>query len=82
MLNLAYRVVGDYEEACEVVQDAFVAAYRGLATFRGEARFSTWLTTITLNQARNGLVRLKARRGVKIAVWAPVLGQGHKAAHA
>jgi RNA polymerase sigma-70 factor (ECF subfamily) len=62
MLNLAYRVVGDYEEACEVVQDAFVAAYKGLPTFRGEAKFSTWLTTITLNQARNGLVRIKARR--------------------
>ena len=62
MLNLAYRVVGDHEEACEVVQDAFVAAYKGLATFRGEARFRTWLTTITLNQARNGLARLQARR--------------------
>lgn len=62
MLNLAYRVVGDYDEACEVVQDAFVAAYKHLGTFRGEARFSTWLTTITLNHARNGLVRIKARR--------------------
>lgn len=62
MLNLAYRVVGDYDEACEVVQDSFVAAYKNLAAFRGEARFSTWLTTITLNQARNGLVRIKSRR--------------------
>lgn len=62
MLNLAYRVVGDYDEACEVVQDAFVAAYKNLAAFRFEARFSTWLTTITLNHARNGLVRIKTRR--------------------
>ncbi|MBL0313309.1 MAG: sigma-70 family RNA polymerase sigma factor [Holophagaceae bacterium] len=62
MLNLAYRVVGDYDEACEVVQDAFLAAYKNMGTFRGEARFSTWLTTITLNHARNGLVRIKARR--------------------
>ena len=62
MLNLAYRVVGNYEEACEVTQDAFVAAYKGLATFRGDARFSTWLTTITLNQARNALTRIAARR--------------------
>ncbi len=62
MLNLAYRVVGDYDEACEVVQDAFVAAYKNLGTFRGDARFSTWLTTITLNHARNGLVRIKTRR--------------------
>jgi RNA polymerase sigma-70 factor, ECF subfamily len=62
MLNLAYRVVGSYEDACEVVQDAFVSAYKGLSSFREEARFSTWLTTITLNHARNGLERIVARR--------------------
>ena len=62
MLNLAYRVVGSYEDACEVVQDAFVAAYKGLSSFRGEARFSTWLTSITLNHSRNCLTRLLARR--------------------
>ena len=62
MLNLAYRVVGSYEDACEVVQDAFVAAYKGLSSFREEASFSTWLTTITLNHARNGLERIVARR--------------------
>jgi RNA polymerase sigma-70 factor (ECF subfamily) len=62
MLNLVYRMVGDFEEACEVVQDTFLAAHRGLAGFRGEARFSTWLAAIALNQARNRLVRLKSRR--------------------
>ena len=62
MLNLAYRMLGDYEEACEVVQDAFLAAHRGLGQFRFEARFTTWLTAITLNQARNRLVRMAARR--------------------
>jgi RNA polymerase sigma-70 factor (ECF subfamily) len=61
-LNLAYRVVGNYEDACEVVQDAFVAAYKGLGSFREEARFSTWLTSITLNHARNGLERIATRR--------------------
>ena len=62
MLNLAFRVVGNYEDACEIVQDAFVAAYKGLPSFREEARFSTWLTTITLNQARSGLERIAKRR--------------------
>jgi hypothetical protein len=62
MLNVAYRMLGNYEEACEVAQDAFVAAYKGLANFRGEARFTTWLTTITLNQARNRLEHLASRR--------------------
>jgi RNA polymerase sigma-70 factor (ECF subfamily) len=62
MLNLAYRLLGNLEEACEVVQDAFVAAHRGLPGFRGEARFSTWLAAITLNQARNRLARTARRR--------------------
>ena len=30
MLNIAYRMIGNYEEACEVVQDAFLAAYRAI----------------------------------------------------
>jgi RNA polymerase sigma-70 factor (ECF subfamily) len=62
MLNVAYRLLGNYEEACDGVQDAFVAAHRALGGFRGEARFTTWLTAITLNHARNRLASLQARR--------------------
>jgi len=62
MLNVALRMLGSYEEACEVVQDAFLAAHKGLPQFREEARFSTWLTAITLNQARNRLASLASRR--------------------
>ena len=61
-LNIALRVIGDYDEACEIVQDALVAAYRNLATFRGAARFTTWLTTITVNLSRNRLEKLRDRR--------------------
>lgn len=39
-------------EAEDVVQEAVIKAYRKLASFRGEARFSTWITAITLNEAR------------------------------
>jgi len=53
MLNIAFRITDDYEDACEVTQDAFVAAYKGIDSFRGSARFSTWLTSITLNLSRN-----------------------------
>ena len=73
MLNLAYRMLGNLEEACEVVQDAFLAAHRGLDRFRGEARFTTWLTAITLNQARNRLARLKPlRRRETYSLDAPI----------
>ena len=63
MLNIAFRLVGDYEDACEVVQDAFVSAYRNIKMFRGEAKFTTWLTTITLNLAKNRLKQMRSRQG-------------------
>jgi RNA polymerase sigma-70 factor (ECF subfamily) len=39
-----------------------VAAWRGLGAFRGEARFTTWLTTITVNLSRNRLDQIRTRR--------------------
>lgn len=62
VFNLAFRVVGDYEDAAEVSQDAFVSAYRNLDGFRGDSTFSTWLTTITVNLARNRLKQSRTRR--------------------
>ncbi len=62
MFNISFRLIGNYEDAGEVVQDAFVSAYRNLRSFRGEAKFTTWLTTITLNLSKN---RLKAIRSQK-----------------
>lgn len=62
MLTIAFRITDGYEDACEIVQDAFMAAWRGLSAFRGEARFTTWLTTITVNLARNRLDQIRTRR--------------------
>lgn len=59
MLNIAYRVIGDYEDACEVVQDAFVSAYKNIKDFREQSRFSTWLYTIVVNLSRNRLKQIK-----------------------
>ena len=62
MFNIAFRITGNYEDACEMVQDAFVAAYRGISSFRRDAKFSTWLTTITVNLARNRLKQIQGKR--------------------
>jgi RNA polymerase sigma-70 factor, ECF subfamily len=62
MLNMSFRMLGDYADACDVVQESFLAAYRSLEKFRGDARFSTWLSAIVMNQSRNRL-RQKASRG-------------------
>src|SRR2546427_2147932 len=55
--TLAYRLTGDEEDARDVVQEAYLRAYRGLKRFRGDAQFSTWLYRITANCASTLLSR-------------------------
>ena len=55
-----YRVMGSDEEARDLCQEAFLRAFRGLGTFKREARFSSWLYQIALNVCRD---RLRRRRG-------------------
>jgi RNA polymerase sigma-70 factor, ECF subfamily len=62
MYTLAYRLTGDEEDARDVVQDAYLRAYRGLHRFRGDARFTTWMYRITANCASTQLSkRARAR---------------------
>jgi RNA polymerase sigma-70 factor (ECF subfamily) len=61
MFNLAFRITGDYDEACEVVQDVFVSAYKNIKTFRGDSKFTTWLTSITMNLSKNKLKQMKSQ---------------------
>ena len=55
--TLAYRLTGNEEDARDVVQDAYLRAYKGLKRFREEAQFSTWLYRITANCASTTLSR-------------------------
>jgi RNA polymerase sigma-70 factor, ECF subfamily len=74
MLNTAFRIIGDYEDACEVTQDAFISAYKNLKGFRQEAKFSTWLTAITMNLSKNRLKRVIMRQKREpLSLDAPIL---------
>jgi RNA polymerase sigma-70 factor (ECF subfamily) len=55
--RMALSFVKNETEAEDVAQEAFLRAFRDLATFRGESKFSTWLISITLNEARRRLRR-------------------------
>ena len=54
---LAYRTLGREEDARDVVQEAFLRAFRALRGFRGQAKFSSWLYRITLNLCRDWVRR-------------------------
>src|SRR5690606_22627943 len=55
--SLARRLVSNDDDALDVVQDAYLRAYRSLPKFRGDAQFTTWLYRITANCASTYLGR-------------------------
>ena len=60
--TLARRLVSDDEDARDVVQEAYLRAYRSIGKFRGDAQFSTWLYRITANCASTHLGRRRRHR--------------------
>jgi len=53
--TLAFRLLGNEEDARDVVQETYIRVHKGLKKFRGDSRFSTWLHRITANCANTYL---------------------------
>jgi RNA polymerase sigma-70 factor, ECF subfamily len=73
LFNVALRVVGDREDAADVTQDALLQVVQRVHTYRGDARFTTWLTRVTINQAITFLRKRKRRPAAAMST----LGNGH-----
>jgi len=58
LVNMAWRYCRDRGRAEELAQEAFLRAWRGLASWRGESSFSTWLFALAANVYRNDLKRV------------------------
>jgi RNA polymerase sigma-70 factor, ECF subfamily len=56
VFNMVLRMLQDYEEASEITQEAFLAAWQGLPSFRGKARFATWLYRIAYKRKGKGTI--------------------------
>lgn len=54
---LAYRVIGQEEDARDVAQETFLRAFRALPGFKGQAKFSSWIYRIALNLCRDWIRR-------------------------
>jgi RNA polymerase sigma-70 factor, ECF subfamily len=70
VFNLVFRMLQQYEEANEITQETFLAAWQGLPSFRGDARFSTWLYRIAYNCALKQLELRKRDRALQGAIQA------------
>ncbi len=68
VFNLVFRMLQNYEEACEITQETFLAAWQGLSGFRGEARFTTWLYRIAYNCSLKQLDARKRDQALQVAL--------------
>src|SRR5229473_920235 len=59
-----------YEEATEITQETFLAAWQGLPAFRGDARFATWLYRIAYNCSLKQLEQRKRDKALQVALEA------------
>ncbi|MBL7849301.1 MAG: RNA polymerase sigma factor [Cyclobacteriaceae bacterium] len=60
MYNVGYRIVNHAGEAEDVLQEAFISAFRNLEYYRGDASFGSWLKRIVVNKAINVLKKRRA----------------------
>ncbi len=60
--TLACRLTGNEEDARDVVQDAYLRAWRAIGKFRGEAQFSTWMYRITANASATHMRKRQRHR--------------------
>lgn len=53
VFNVAYRLMGNYDEALDLTQEVFLNCFRKIGSFKGDSALSTWLYRITVNTAKN-----------------------------
>lgn len=78
LYRIAFRKLGNAEDAEDALQDALLSAFKNMHQFRGESQFSTWLGSIVLNSARmqlrrrlnHSLVSLDDHREAGEPIWA------------
>jgi RNA polymerase sigma-70 factor (ECF subfamily) len=71
--SMVHQLLRNQQDAEEVTQDAFIRAHRGLANFRGDSAFSTWLYQIATNLARNRYwYWWRRKRDKSVSIDAPI----------
>ena len=68
VFRLVYRMAGDLDRAQDYTQETFIRAFARLGEFRGEAALSTWLGSIAISIALNGLRKIRRQQEREVAL--------------
>jgi RNA polymerase sigma-70 factor (ECF subfamily) len=66
IFNTAYRILGEESSAEDALQETLINVYRGISTFRGDSKFSTWISRITINVCLGMLRKGKNRQYIDL----------------
>ncbi len=69
MYNVGYRIVNNADEAEDVLQEAFISAFKNLHHYRGDSTFGAWLKRIVVNKALNQISKRKFERIPENEQW-------------
>ncbi len=61
IVNLCYRLLGDYQDACDTAQDVFIKVFEALIKFKFQSSFYTWIYRIAVNTCLNRIKSLEFR---------------------
>ena len=76
VFRLVYRMAGDLDRAQDYTQETFIRAFARLGEFRGEAALSTWLGSIAISIALNGLRKVRRLQDREVALDSvPLMGR-------
>lgn len=68
IINLAYGMLSNQEDACDAAQEVFIRVYRGIPSFEQKASFSTWIYRITVNVC-NDMLRKRTRTAPTVSIY-------------
>ena len=66
IFNLAYRMIGNFDDANDLAQETFIRVFRSIASFKGQSAFSTWIYRITTNVCLDELRKRKNKKEMSL----------------
>ena len=66
ILNTAYRILGEESSAEDALQETLLNVYRGISSFRGDSKISTWISRITINVCLGMLRKSKNKQHIDL----------------